>query len=223
MNDPFDINPKTEWFGIWPDGIDLDEALPLVMDNMMVLSKEQHHHYDIESPRGKIACQQEDECIRIFEHYSGKRLRYQSLRASHIACPIDAVVWEQPPYEQHAIPKILVEQKSRTESLHIFKTKYQWEWMITYSKVEQGVALAKMLKVAYYGLLYLASERLMVVVKILDAAGNFTRKMDILWTPSKENCNGGWVWRWNAFIDLTGAKLFPAPPGMFDYPVRLVA
>ena len=101
------------------------------------------------------------------------------------------------------------ESKCRTMTLEQLKNGFNNEWLITYEKIIHGCDIARKLCVPFYGLLYLVTDRVIIMLKIADKDGNLIPKMRIERTTTSKCINGGTMVGANAFIDISTAKQFP--------------
>jgi hypothetical protein len=99
----------------------------------------------------------------------------------------------------------VVEQKSRNMTLEQLQ-KWDYEWLITYDKIEAGRYVGNSLGVPYIGFLYLIPDDLLITQKISDANGQWTCDYRTAITETQETINGGKIERLNAYIKLDKAQ-----------------
>lgn len=98
-----------------------------------------------------------------------------------------------------------MEIKSRNLTRDQLK-KYNDEWLVTFDKVLDGMLVAYKMNMPFYGVLFLVPENKILVQQISDEDGNATCNLLVGNTPTQETCNGGKIYRANAYIDMTNAK-----------------
>ena len=86
--------------------------------------------------------------------------------------------------------------------------KFQDTWLVTFDKVLAGLHFSKLMRVPYYGLLYLTEEPIGLMIQISDSSGSPVVKMQIARTETRRTVNGGLIERANAYIDLSTAYEF---------------
>jgi hypothetical protein len=99
----------------------------------------------------------------------------------------------------------VVEQKSRNMTLEQLQN-WDYEWLITYDKIEAGRYVANSLGVPYIGFLYLIPDDLLITQKISDKNGKWTCNYRTAITETQETINGGKIERLNAYIKLNDAQ-----------------
>ena len=81
------------------------------------------------------------------------------------------------------------------------KTLKIWNgWLITFDKLEKGKIVSQILKVPFYGFLYLVPDNKFFYWKITNHDGEYVASFDIDITPTKANTNGGSAIRPNAYL-----------------------
>lgn len=154
---------------------------------------------DILTPKGQITVQQEKDAIRSFLE------RYPDY--SYVETPKD-----QPADIDGFICKGTtmisgVEVKCRMMSYHDLMNKYKAQWLITYDKIERGIAVCRSLGVDFRGFLYLVPEQILLVVRIWDCKTGETVGMEIEETRTQATVNGGSIVRLNAYVDVSHATV----------------
>lgn len=99
-----------------------------------------------------------------------------------------------------------VEQKSRNASLEQL-VKWNYEWLVTYKKIEECVTVSTALGVSFFGFLYLIESDMLLVKKISDSNGKFTVDITTAFTKTQANINGGKIVRENAYINMREATI----------------
>lgn len=154
---------------------------------------------DINSERGQKSLQYEDRAISIFE-LNFPKLNYKSTPKDGAAA-LDAVVTSG----NNVVG--VVEQKSRNMTLDQLMN-WNFEWLVTNEKINNGVAAAKLLGVPFMGFLYLIPDDLLLVTQISDAQANLTVDIRVEQTTTQKTINGGSIERLNAFIDMREARIY---------------
>jgi hypothetical protein len=99
----------------------------------------------------------------------------------------------------------LIENKCRNLTLAQLR---QWgnEWLITHDKLVRGAALAKALKVPFFGVLYLVPDGIALSIRLTDKEGNLLPNIRLERTETQATINGGRKVRTNAYVNMQGAK-----------------
>jgi hypothetical protein len=153
---------------------------------------------DINTPRGQEFLAHEMRAKELFE--ANYRHRYIKTGTSSPAV-IDAVM-VSPDYQSVVA---VIETKARDVSLAKLELNYGYEWLVTASKIDRCVAIAKAMSVPFCGFLYLIPDDLLLVKSLWhDGVWMVNVRREETTTPA--SCNGGEADRINAFIDMSGAK-----------------
>lgn len=99
----------------------------------------------------------------------------------------------------------IAEIKNRTISLD--KLYSHGSYLISYDKIDRGVALSSHLHVPFFLFVYLMKSDDIVYWKISDETGKEVCTYRIQQTKTKADCNGGTAVRENAYIFLDGMIL----------------
>lgn len=100
-----------------------------------------------------------------------------------------------------------VEVKCRMMSYHDLMNKFNAEWLITYDKIERGIAICRSLGIDFRGFLYLVPEQILLIVKIWDYKTREDCIMKIEETRTQATVNGGSIVRLNAYVDVSNATV----------------
>ena len=100
-----------------------------------------------------------------------------------------------------------VEVKCRMMSYHDLMNKFNSEWLITYDKIERGIAICRSLGIDFRGFLYLVPEQILIIVKIWDYKTREDCIMKIEETRTQATVNGGSIVRLNAYVDVSNATV----------------
>lgn len=153
---------------------------------------------DVNTPKGQQSLQHELRAIELWNHY------YQDFTYVHTPkdgpAYVDAVI-----VDNEAQVVAVVEQKSRNMTLEQLQT-WDYEWLITYDKIEAGRYVANALGVPYIGFLYLIPDDLLITLKISDGHGKWTCDFRTDITETQETINGGKIERLNAYIKVDKAQ-----------------
>jgi len=99
----------------------------------------------------------------------------------------------------------VVETKTRNMSLDQL-ISYNYEWLVTASKIERGILAGSLLGVPFIGFLYLIPDKLLLVETIANN-GEIIPKHKMQRTTTQATINGGVANRNNMFIDMSSAKV----------------
>jgi hypothetical protein len=139
---------------------------------------------------------------------------YQSFkkRDEYADCPIDGLFcWD-------GMVQRLVETKCREASLDTFTRVWNWEWLITASKLEEMGRICRLLRTEGAGMLYLKGSGVVLLKRLFDCDGRQLFGWPVRETATPETCNGGLAVRRNAFVSMRGAVQI-GPEKNFDFPV----
>lgn len=100
-----------------------------------------------------------------------------------------------------------VEVKCRMMSYNDLISKFNSEWLITYDKIERGIAICRSLGIDFRGFLYLVPEQILIIVKIWDYKTREDCIMKIEETRTQATVNGGSIVRLNAYVDVSNATV----------------
>ena len=79
-------------------------------------------------------------------------------------------------------------------------------WLVTFNKIMDGKKLSEMLRVPFFGFLYLIPDELVFYWKITDEFGEFRFGFDIKRTLTRKTINGGRAIRTNAYLPFKYAN-----------------
>jgi hypothetical protein len=153
---------------------------------------------DVNTPKGQESLQHELRAIELWNHH------YQDFTYVHTPkdgpAIVDAVI-----VDNQAQVVAVVEQKSRNMTLEQLQ-KWDYEWLITFDKIEGGRYVGNCLGVPYIGFLYLIPDDLLITQKISDKNGQWTCDYRLDTTETQETTNGGLITRLNAYIKVDKAQ-----------------
>jgi hypothetical protein len=154
---------------------------------------------DVNTAKGQISLEYEMRAVKLWQHY------YPDFSYVHTpkdgSALVDAIIVDHHEADIVAV----VEQKSRNMSLEQLQ-KWDYEWLITFDKIEQGRYLGQALGVPYIGFLYLIPDDLLITLKISNSAGQWTCDFRTDITETQETINGGKIERLNAYIKVDNAQ-----------------
>lgn len=154
---------------------------------------------DIETPRGQDSAKHERRAAEIFEKNTGLVYAGTNKRAP---ASVDAVLLR----DKQIIG--LAETKCRYMSNHKFSNDYQSKWLVTFQKILDCAAAARYMQCAFFGFLYLVEDDLLLVQKLAGPDGDLLCNLQITTSATQKTINGGTAVRTNAYIDMSGAKVF---------------
>lgn len=99
----------------------------------------------------------------------------------------------------------VAEMKCRTLTLDEFRGRCAGELLVTFDKLVAGRDAARMLRVPFWLLLWLAADRALLRLTIADAAGEFVAAFRAANTLTSATINGGTENRVNAYVDFGNA------------------
>ncbi len=79
-------------------------------------------------------------------------------------------------------------------------------WLVTNQKIIDGATISKLLAVPFYGFLYLQPEDKILGWKITNEKGMYLFDFDIKKTKTQATCNGGEIYRDNAYLPISKAR-----------------
>ena len=153
---------------------------------------------DVNTPKGQESLKHELRAVELWNYH------YQDFTYVHTPkdgpALVDAVI-----VDNQAQVVAVVEQKSRNMTLEQLQ-KWDYEWLITFDKIEGGRYVANSLGVPYIGFLYLIPDDLLITLKISDKNGQWTCDYRLDTTETQETTNGGLITRLNAYIKVDKAQ-----------------
>lgn len=154
---------------------------------------------DINTPKGQISLQQEQEMLAIITKACPGFSTVQTPKWA--AAEVDGLV-----VKGTAIAAIF-ESKCRDMTRDQL-SRFGDEWLVTFEKLQKGAAIARSLCVPFVGYLYLVPDKKVLSVRIADEQGNFLPKIRLERTETQATTNGGQTTRTNAYISMATAKEF---------------
>ena len=90
--------------------------------------------------------------------------------------------------------------ESKCRNLSLMELRNFDSWLVTLDKIMEGKRLSEMLRVPYFGFLYLIKDKIVMYWKITDKYGNFIFDFDVKNTRTQKTINGGSIVRANAYL-----------------------
>jgi len=155
---------------------------------------------DILTPRGVASRQWEDRAVQLWSS--------QWPDISYVETPKD-----QPAIVDAVLVKNnkiigVVETKCRPSlSLVDFKVTHNMKWLVTAEKVDKAQKVAEAMCVPFVGFLYLPDQDILLYQSIWKPAHGWVVGIERKNTKTQATINGGKIWRHNAYIDMTNAKM----------------
>jgi hypothetical protein len=79
-------------------------------------------------------------------------------------------------------------------------------WLVTNQKIIDGAKISELLAVPFLGFLYLIPDDIVLYWKITDDKGKYLFDFEIKNTKTQTTCNGGQIYRDNAYLPRKFAK-----------------
>lgn len=157
---------------------------------------------DINTPKGQATLKQEREAIRLLrKHCPDLRYTHTPKETESV---IDGIIVDAKSCNQ----LYLVEMKCRNMTFQQFSCEYDSNWLVTYDKIEAARRLSESLVLPFHGYLYLLPERKLLVKELYVPKRGWQASFAVRKTVTQATCNGGKANRDNAYIDMTGARVF---------------
>lgn len=157
---------------------------------------------DILTPRGQVALGDEQILARWLEDKFA--LKYIQTPKNSPAV-IDAIIANKNSSELLAV----VETKCRYDvTLDQFKTNYNNEWLVTWSKVQNAISIAMSLGLPCVGFLYLVNSNTVLMQRISEPDGKLVTEVRLSTTSTQATTNGGRALRTNAYINMNDANIY---------------
>jgi uncharacterized protein (DUF849 family) len=111
---------------------------------------------------------------------------------------IDAIL-----IKQNQIMRV-VETKCRDLTIEEFIGRFNYQWLVTFDKLEKGRRISHALQVPFIGFLYLMPSDLLLVQQIANEY-SYVPEITLMQTETQKTINGGRITRSNAYIDMSNA------------------
>jgi hypothetical protein len=155
---------------------------------------------DINSPRGRIAAADQLRAVEIV--FGGANGFNFFSTATDDAAAIDGFI------VRNSVITGLAEVKSRDMDYETLLGKYHGEWLLTFQKLLDIQKVSQLLHIPGYGLLFLIPSDMVLVLTLTNSLGTIVCRHREELTATKKTCNGGSIQRNNAYIDVSGAKIY---------------
>ncbi len=93
--------------------------------------------------------------------------------------------------------------ESKCRNMTISKLESFGSWLVTYEKILCGQSISKMLRIGFFGFLYLIPDDVITMWHITNNKGEFRYHFDIKETETQRTINGGKALRENAFLPVS--------------------
>lgn len=93
-------------------------------------------------------------------------------------------------------------------SLDSFASAFGNEWLVTADKLVRACGVARSLRIPVVGFLYLADCKTLLTLPLVNADGMIHAELTCRRTATAATINGGEANRMNAFIDMTGCRVY---------------
>jgi hypothetical protein len=157
---------------------------------------------DIGTPRGQQTLADELDAVAIYEsHYP--QCRYIHTPKKEPA-DIDGLIVGR----LDASLVCITETKCRYDTtLERFADVYNAEWLVTFTKIINGIRVGEALCVPFYGFLYIVPDRALLMRRIWSPQNGLEfARLVVRKTKTQATCNGGEAVRDNAFLEMTGVE-----------------
>lgn len=153
---------------------------------------------DINTPLGKVAAENQRKAMDIFESATGYDYAMTDDRDS---ADIDSIIMKD------GFVVAVAEVKSRDMTMGQLEG-FGNEWLMTFTKIISGSHVASMMRVPFFGFLFLVPEQKVLTIRITDKSGETCVPFRVDRTITQKTVNGGRVSRVNAYIDMRKAKIY---------------
>lgn len=160
---------------------------------------------DILTEQGQKTVEDEKNAVAIW-HKHNPNLRYArtSREDERAGARADAVIVSGRGFDLKV--EYIAECKCRYNiDLNTFRGKWKSEWLVTYDKILVCIELAKGLSKDVLGMLYLVDEKVLLHEVIWTYKEGWVVPFRVARTQTQKTCNGGKIYRDNAFIDMSNA------------------
>ena len=140
-------------------------------------------------------------------------LRHEKKMLEKIKLSISVQLIETPKNMDSKIDGIIVKDdqisgifESKCRDMSYMELLDYKSWLVTFNKIMDGKKLSEMLRVPFFGFLYLIPDELVFYWKITDEFGEFRFGFDIKRTLTRKTINGGMAMRTNAYLPVKYAN-----------------
>lgn len=153
---------------------------------------------DIDTAKGQQTKVWEEACMTLLAHHTG--LTWSKTKEP---CEVDGVLTD--PARNL---RFVVEQKSRQMTYDRLMRDFDGYWLVTADKLRHLRAAARMFHAPALGVLYLVPDETVLVLRLIDDAGELLVPIRIERTTTQATVNGGTAVRDNAFISMKKAAVY---------------
>jgi len=122
----------------------------------------------------------------------------------NILAPVDGFIIKD--HESNEILSVF-ELKCRFDAnLDTFMGPWKGEWLVSYSKIQDGRILSQMFGIPLMGFLHVVRSKTVLWVVIWSEEQGTSARYVVDYTETKATINGGKATRANAYIDMRGAS-----------------
>ena len=158
---------------------------------------------DVQSPRGQVAVRDEERAVALFEQ------RYPNYRYCHTdkqtMAKLDGMIW----HRDDRLAYLVLTSCRYDCTLDTF-AGWDWEWLVTWRKLQQGAIISRYLQAPLLGFLYVVDQQTLLVQTLYNPvfppAQRWRTPIRVDRTVTQATINGGRVMRWNAFIKIDKAQ-----------------
>lgn len=155
---------------------------------------------DILTPRGQESRKWEDQAVKIWSSHHPN--------ISYVGTPKDAPATVDAVLVKDKTIVGVVETKCRPSlSLCEFKITHDMKWLVTADKLDKAQKIADALCVPFVGFLYLPTQQILLYQALWKPQQGWMVPIERKNTKTQATINGGQIWRHNAYIDMTSAKM----------------
>ena len=157
-------------------------------------------HLDINTPNGQRAAALQ---LRATEIVFGRSDAFSFVHTpTNDASAIDGFIVKA------GVATGIAEAKSRDMTYEQLIGPFKGEWLLTLQKLQDIAAVSKLLFLPGYGLLYLVPSARVLVIPLTASNGNIICSYREEMTETQATCNGGKIFRENAYINVANARIY---------------
>lgn len=157
----------------------------------------------INTPEGEDTQRKEKRAVRLFHARFPDRKFIDTHGPNGAAAPIDGCI------ERSGSMTSVVEVKARDCTREEMEYKYSDRWLLSFSKVRNGITLTEIYLVPFFGFCYLVPDDLLLIIPLWMPRGRErepTARFYVETTKTQDTIYGGEKWEPNAFIELRLAR-----------------
>ena len=95
----------------------------------------------------------------------------------------------------------------RNCTIETFETTWERKWLITRRKLYMAAWISKHNAIPLYAFVYIVGEDALIIKRLYEPEKGFIVPIESRYSLTQKTVNGGLVYRWNAYIDLTGMSV----------------